>query len=151
MHVYVCACACIIYISRGPAIARKASTFELAGNHAVPLAAAPEALARNLPSAESLDSYDSAVEDAQRRVPKLSELPRNTPTKKPAATAIDVGEKGSPKPDASSPEASPVPGAGPTQRTRSGNLSSPGPSASEMPPPPVPKSKRSKSPSYWRS
>ncbi|CAE7331084.1 CML24 [Symbiodinium necroappetens] len=75
----------------GPAIARKASTFELAGNHAVPLAAAPEALARNLPSAESLDSYDSAVEDAQRRVPKLSELPRNTPTKKPAATAIDVG------------------------------------------------------------
>ncbi|CAE7748638.1 CML24 [Symbiodinium microadriaticum] len=100
----------------GPAIARKASTFELAGNHAVPLAAAPEALARNLPSAESLDSYDSAVEDAQRRVPKLSELPRNTPTKKPAATAIDVGEKGSPKPDASSPEASPVPGAGPTQR-----------------------------------
>ena len=141
-----CAFTCM-HISRGPAIARQTSTFELAGNHTLSLAAAPAALAHNLPSTESLDSYDSAVEDAQRRVPKL-ECTMNTPKKLPA-TAARADE--SPKPHGSSPEMSPLPPVPAPGRTRSGSLPSPGPSASEMPPPLVPKSKRSKSPSYWRT
>ena len=87
---------CNGFASLGPAIARATSTYELAGNHKVGLGEAPAALSKNIATASSLDSYDSAVEDAQRREPKRVKETFVTPKKPlPADAAEAISE---PKP-----------------------------------------------------
>ena len=128
-------------------MARTTSTFELAGNYVVAVGDVPDALSKGV-TTTSFDSYDSAVEDAQRREPKEPLAPWKEALCKAAASP--------PKPHPSLPanaKATSPPPPCPDRANSGAALSSPGPSASEMPPPPVPKAKakRSKSPTYWRT
>ena len=145
------------YSSLGPAIARATSTYEMAGNQEVALGDTKAALDKSIVTSSSLDSYDSAVEDAQRRVPKRTKETFVTP-QKPLPAAAEPGvprpskaAKQTSPPAAKAPKApSPKPTAGPTRLNS--QESSPGPSASDVAPPaPGTKGKRSKSPTYWRT
>lgn len=141
------------FVSLGPAIARGTSTFEVAGNHQVALGDTSAALNKNIGTTSSLDSYDSAVEDAQRREPKRAKETFVTPQKplldelKACARPSKAAKLNSP-PAAKAP--SPKPTTGPTRLNS--QESSPGPSASDVAPAgPKTKGKRSKSPTYWRT
>eukprot|EP00439_Symbiodinium_sp_Y106_P059449 s454_g8.t1 len=120
-------------------MARTTSTYEVAGNQQVSLADAGTALNKNIGTTASLDSYDSAVEDAQRREPKLTKQPFTTPQKPLPASAekaamvrarpLQAAHLTSPPADkAPSPE-----NKGPARLNS--QSSSPGPSASDVSPP----------------
>ena len=103
------------------------------------------------PTQISLDSYDTSLEDAQRPMPKLEDLMTPEPARGrvpgPEEAPAPLKEASVPPTlrNAASPQKKPKPDA------EEALAESPGPSVSSAPTPAPPcKSKRSKSPSYWR-